>query len=123
MSSTSGKMHTIEVDLSDEVYRLKQRIQDIDGHDPEIQRLVWAGKQLQDDQTLTSYGISRESTVYCLLKQRGFSGPPQGQTVEREQAQQMQHSSNQNQPQSPASGVLGHPTEEPDPEWLNSTST
>jgi hypothetical protein len=50
---------------------LKLRLQDKEGVDVETMRLVYAGRQLEDNHTLGHYGVSIASTVYMCCKLRG----------------------------------------------------
>ncbi|XP_028448797.1 NEDD8 isoform X1 [Perca flavescens] len=72
-TTLTGKEIEIDIEPTDKVERIKERVEEKEGIPPQQQRLIYSGKQMNDEKTAADYKIQGGSVLHLVLALRGGS--------------------------------------------------
>ncbi|PHT54167.1 Ubiquitin-NEDD8-like protein RUB1 [Capsicum baccatum] len=73
VKTLTGKEIEIDIEPTDTIDRIKERVEEKEGIPPIQQRIIYGGKQLADDKTTKDYNIKNGSALHLVLPLRGGS--------------------------------------------------
>jgi len=71
VKTLTGKEIEIDIEPTDRVERIKERVEEKEGIPPQQQRLIFSGKQMNDEKTASDYKVSGGSVLHLVLALRG----------------------------------------------------
>ncbi|XP_016098462.1 NEDD8 isoform X2 [Sinocyclocheilus grahami] len=71
LETLTGKEIEIDIEPTDKVERIKERVEEKEGIPPQQQRLIYSGKQMNDEKTAADYKIQGGSVLHLVLALRG----------------------------------------------------
>ncbi|KAI9203823.1 ubiquitin [Polychytrium aggregatum] len=71
VKTLTGKEIEIDIEPSDTIGRIKERVEEKEGIPPAQQRLIFGGKQMADDRSVVSYNVEAGSVLHLVLALRG----------------------------------------------------
>ena len=71
VKTLTGKIIDVDIEPTDSITRVKERVEEKEGIPPPQQRLIFAGRAMADDKTASDYGIKAGSILHLVLSLRG----------------------------------------------------
>lgn len=71
VKTLTGKTIDIDIEPSDTITRIKERVEEKEGIPPQQQRLIFGGRAMADDKTAADFGIKAGATLHLVLALRG----------------------------------------------------
>jgi len=71
VKNLAGKTITIDLNPNMTIRQVKEHVEQVENIPVDQQRLIYQGKQLEDDRTLSDYNIEKDATIHLVLRLRG----------------------------------------------------
>ncbi|KAF8638095.1 hypothetical protein AX17_002456 [Amanita inopinata Kibby_2008] len=71
IKTLTGKEIELDIDFEDKISRIKEKVEEQSGVPPVQQRLIFGGRQMQDDKTAKDFNISAGAVLHLVLALRG----------------------------------------------------
>lgn len=71
VKTLTGKTLDLDIELSDTITRLKERVEEKEGIPTQQQRLIFGGRAMADDKTASDLGLKAGVTLHLVLILRG----------------------------------------------------
>ncbi|KAI0034382.1 hypothetical protein K488DRAFT_84084 [Vararia minispora EC-137] len=71
VKTLTGKEIELDIDQDDKITRIKEKVEEQSGVPPPQQRLIFSGRQMNDEKTARECGVSAGAVLHLVLALRG----------------------------------------------------
>ncbi|KAK2461312.1 hypothetical protein APHAL10511_006839 [Amanita phalloides] len=71
IKTLTGKEIELDIDSSDKITRIKEKVEEQSGVPPQQQRLIFGGRQMPDERMVSEFNISAGAVLHLVLALRG----------------------------------------------------
>jgi len=71
VKTLTGREIELDIDDEDKITRIKEKVEEQSGVPPQQQRLIYSGRQMQDDKTAKELGVKPGDVLHLVLALRG----------------------------------------------------